>query len=140
MMQVSLPTQYNEGNQKPVGALSELLSKLKSGATQGLALKEGAREVLKTLPEAMKNHVPIGERQQIIANRMSAHGQNVLTEANNTNFFQGLGFNYIGPIDGHNVEELVALFEGKHLFIPCGGHVAWLNCSGYCYLELSACS
>ena len=25
--------------------------------------------------------------------------------------FEGLGFHYIGPIDGHNIEELISTFE-----------------------------
>lgn len=113
-VQVSLPTQYNEGGQKPVGALSELLAKLKDGATPNLQLTEGMKEALNALPATPQYAIPT---------KVNELGQNVLTGTNNTNFFSGLGFDYIGPIDGHNVEELVSLFEGEYDLMSPSGHV-----------------
>ncbi|MEH1972457.1 MAG: 1-deoxy-D-xylulose-5-phosphate synthase [Nostoc sp.] len=46
--------------------------------------------------------------------------------------FEELGFTYIGPIDGHNLEELIATFETAHQQIgPVLVHVVTVKGKGY---------
>ena len=52
-MQVSLPTQYNQGNQDPVGALSGALARLQSSRPLR-ELREIAKAATKQLPEAFQ--------------------------------------------------------------------------------------
>ena len=52
-LQVSLPTQYNQGNQDPVGALSGALARLQSSRPLR-ELREIAKAATKQLPEAFQ--------------------------------------------------------------------------------------
>ena len=46
--------------------------------------------------------------------------------------FEELGFTYIGPVDGHNLEELIATFEQAHQHAgPVLVHVATVKGKGY---------
>lgn len=46
--------------------------------------------------------------------------------------FEELGFTYIGPVDGHNLEELIATFEQAHQHTgPVLVHVATIKGKGY---------
>ncbi|WP_250124500.1 1-deoxy-D-xylulose-5-phosphate synthase [Chroococcidiopsis sp. CCMEE 29] len=46
--------------------------------------------------------------------------------------FEELGFTYIGPVDGHNLEELIATFEQAHQHAgPVLVHVATIKGKGY---------
>ena len=46
--------------------------------------------------------------------------------------FENLGFTYIGPIDGHNLEELIAAFSHAHQLIgPVLVHVTTVKGKGY---------
>jgi len=46
--------------------------------------------------------------------------------------FEELGFTYIGPVDGHNLEELIATFEQAHQHTgPVLVHVATVKGKGY---------
>jgi 1-deoxy-D-xylulose-5-phosphate synthase len=46
--------------------------------------------------------------------------------------FEELGFTYIGPVDGHNLEELIATFEQAHQHMgPVLVHVATVKGKGY---------
>ncbi|GET35427.1 1-deoxy-D-xylulose-5-phosphate synthase [Microseira wollei] len=46
--------------------------------------------------------------------------------------FEELGFTYIGPVDGHNLEELIATFQQAHKIIgPVLVHVATTKGKGY---------
>ncbi len=46
--------------------------------------------------------------------------------------FEELGFTYIGPVDGHNLEELIATFQQAHQIIgPVLVHVATVKGKGY---------
>ncbi|MEH2126022.1 1-deoxy-D-xylulose-5-phosphate synthase [Nostoc sp.] len=51
--------------------------------------------------------------------------------------FEELGFTYIGPVDGHNLEELIATFQQAHQIIgPVLVHVATVKGKGYEIAEL----
>lgn len=54
------------------------------------------------------------------------------------NFFTALGFNYLGPVDGHNVNALEQLFEiAKTYSRPSLIHVITTKGKGYSYAESS---
>ncbi|MEH2161682.1 MAG: 1-deoxy-D-xylulose-5-phosphate synthase [Nostoc sp.] len=51
--------------------------------------------------------------------------------------FEELGFTYIGPVDGHNLEELIATFQQAHQILgPVLVHVATIKGKGYEIAEL----
>jgi 1-deoxy-D-xylulose-5-phosphate synthase len=50
--------------------------------------------------------------------------------------FEELGFTYIGPVDGHNLEELISTFEGAHKHTgPVMVHVVTTKGKGYTLAE-----
>ncbi len=50
--------------------------------------------------------------------------------------FEELGFNYMGPVDGHNLEELIATFNAAHqLTGPVLVHVVTVKGKGYEFAE-----
>ncbi len=93
--QVSLPTQYNGKNQEPVGALSGTLARLQSNR-QLRELREIAKGVTKQLPESI----------QTATSKIDEYARGMISGSGST-LFEELGFYYIGPIDGHNVQDIV---------------------------------
>ena len=54
------------------------------------------------------------------------------------NFFVGLGYNYLGPVDGHNIEAMEALFKIAQSYTrPSLIHVITTKGKGYSYAENS---
>jgi 1-deoxy-D-xylulose-5-phosphate synthase len=50
--------------------------------------------------------------------------------------FEELGFTYIGPVDGHNLAELISTFEGAHKHVgPVMVHVVTTKGKGYTIAE-----
>mmetsp|Transcript_31271 Transcript_31271/g.93335 ORF Transcript_31271/g.93335 Transcript_31271/m.93335 type:complete len:724 (-) Transcript_31271:257-2428(-) len=97
--QVSLPTQYNEKNQAPVGALSGALSRLQ--ASKPLReLREVAKGVTKQLPSEM----------QTMTAKIDEYARGMIS-GSQSSLFEELGLYYIGPVDGHNIEDLVSILE-----------------------------
>jgi 1-deoxy-D-xylulose-5-phosphate synthase len=97
---VSLPTQYNGKNQDPVGALSSTLARLQ--ASKPLReLREIAKGVTKQLPG------PI----QVATEKIDEYARGMISGSGST-LFEELGLYYIGPLDGHNLEDLVAVLKG----------------------------
>lgn len=75
-----------------VGALNNHLAKILSGQLY-TQLREGSKRVLSTIP-------PIKE----FAKKTEEHLKGLVSPAT---IFEEFGFNYIGPMDGHNVLDLV---------------------------------
>ena len=75
-----------------VGALNNHLAKMLSSSIY-TGIREGGKRILKKLP-------PIKE----LASRAEEHLKGMVVPST---FFEELGFNYIGPIDGHDVNGLV---------------------------------
>jgi len=75
-----------------VGALNNHLAKILSGDLY-TQLREGSKKVLSTVP-------PIKE----LARKTEEHLKGMVSPAT---IFEEFGFNYIGPMDGHNVIDLV---------------------------------
>lgn len=81
----------------PVGAMSTYLSKLISGKTY-LSLRSMAQEVAKKFPRQLEE---AAKRAEEYARGIVAGGT----------LFEELGFYYVGPIDGHNLEHLLPVLK-----------------------------
>jgi 1-deoxy-D-xylulose-5-phosphate synthase len=79
----------------PVGALNKYLARLMSGS-----LYEGVRQGAKTV---LKN-TPLYE----LARRFEEHAKGMVVPGT---IFEELGFNYVGPIDGHDLDALIPTLE-----------------------------
>ena len=101
----------------PVGALNRYLAQLMSGRFYAAA-KEMGKQVLKGAP-------PLFE----LAKRIEEHAKGMVVPAT---LFEKFGFNYIGPIDGHDLESLIPTLENiKHLEGPQFLHVVTKKGQGY---------
>ena len=101
----------------PVGALNRYLAQLMSGRFYSAA-KAGAKNVLKNAP-------PLFE----LAKRLEEHAKGMVVPAT---LFEKFGFNYIGPIDGHDLESLIPTLENiKNLDGPQFLHVVTKKGQGY---------
>ncbi|PUE63057.1 1-deoxy-D-xylulose-5-phosphate synthase [Limnohabitans sp. 2KL-17] len=101
----------------PVGALNRYLAQLMSGRFYSAA-KAGAKNMLKNAP-------PLFE----LAKRLEEHAKGMVVPAT---LFEKFGFNYIGPIDGHDLESLIPTLENiKHLEGPQFLHVVTKKGQGY---------
>ena len=81
---------------KPVGALSNYLSRIWASKTYA-SMREGGRMVLKSLPSALT-----------LAKKAEEHMKGMVAPGT---LFEELGFNYIGPIDGHDIDLLLTTIE-----------------------------
>ena len=101
----------------PVGALNRYLAQLMSGQFYAAAKSVG-KNVLKVAP-------PLFE----LAKRFEQQAKGMIVPAT---LFEKFGFNYIGPIDGHDLESLVPTLENiKHLQGPQFLHVVTRKGQGY---------
>jgi len=101
----------------PVGALNRYLAQLMSGRFYATAKNVG-KQVLKGAP-------PLFE----LAKRFEEHAKGMVVPAT---LFEKFGFNYIGPIDGHDLDSLIPTLENiKHLEGPQFLHVVTKKGQGY---------
>ncbi|ABD70586.1 1-Deoxy-D-xylulose-5-phosphate synthase [Rhodoferax ferrireducens T118] len=101
----------------PVGALNRHLAKLMSGQFYAAAKNVG-KTVLKGAP-------PLFE----LAKRLEESAKGMVVPAT---LFEKFGFNYIGPIDGHDLDALIPTLENiKHLKGPQFLHVVTKKGQGY---------
>ena len=105
----------------PVGALNKYLARLLSGQFYSAARDVG-KSVLKSAP-------PLFE----FAKRIEEQAKGMVVPAT---LFEKFGFNYIGPIDGHDLDSLVPTLENiKHLMASGAGpqflHVVTKKGQGY---------
>ncbi len=80
----------------PVGALNHYLARLMSGRFYAAAKNVG-RAVLQHVPPVLE-----------LARRFEGHAKGMMSPAT---LFEELGFNYVGPIDGHDLDALVPTLE-----------------------------
>ena len=107
-----------------VGALSRYLNKIRLSPPVQF-LSENVEQQLKNLP-----FVDGGELGRIKG------GMKRLAVSKVGAVFEELGFTYIGPIDGHNIEELVSTFQEAHKHPgPVLVHVATVKGKGYAIAE-----
>ncbi|MGH8857366.1 MAG: 1-deoxy-D-xylulose-5-phosphate synthase [Polaromonas sp.] len=105
----------------PVGALNRYLAQLMSGRFYASA-KHVGKQVLRVAPPLLE-----------LAKRLESHAKGMVVPAT---LFENFGFNYIGPIDGHDLESLIPTLENiKHLMDTSGGpqflHVVTKKGQGY---------
>jgi 1-deoxy-D-xylulose-5-phosphate synthase len=101
----------------PVGALNRYLAQLMSGRFYAAA-KDIGKKVLHVAP-------PLFE----LAKRFEEHAKGMVVPAT---LFEKFGFNYIGPIDGHDLESLVPTLENiRQLKGPQFLHVVTKKGQGY---------
>lgn len=101
----------------PVGALNRYLAQLMSGRFYSAA-KEVGKQVLKNAP-------PLFD----LARRFEQQAKGMVVPAT---LFEKFGFNYIGPIDGHDLDSLIPTLENiKHLQGPQFLHVVTRKGQGY---------
>ncbi|OZI48103.1 1-deoxy-D-xylulose-5-phosphate synthase [Bordetella genomosp. 5] len=80
----------------PVGALNRYLARLMSGRFYATAKNVG-RAVLQHVPPVLE-----------LARRFEEHAKGMVTPAT---LFEEFGFNYVGPIDGHDLDALVPTLQ-----------------------------
>jgi 1-deoxy-D-xylulose-5-phosphate synthase len=101
----------------PVGALNRYLAQLMSGQFYAAAKNVG-KNMLKVAP-------PLFE----LAKRFEEHAKGMVVPAT---LFEKFGFNYIGPIDGHDLDSLIPTLENiRHLKGPQFLHVVTRKGQGY---------
>ena len=101
----------------PVGALNRYLAQLMSGQFYAAAKNVG-KTVLKAAPPLLQ-----------LAKRLEQHAKGMVVPAT---LFEQFGFNYIGPIDGHDLDSLIPTLENiKNLSGPQFLHVVTKKGQGY---------
>ena len=102
-----------------VGALNNHLARIFSGSIYS-TLRDGSKKILDKVPP-VKNFMKKTEE----------HMKGVMFSPEST-LFEELGFNYIGPVDGHNIDELVAtLTNMRNLKGPQLLHIKTKKGKGY---------
>jgi len=100
---------------KPIGAISKYLTKLKAGRFYQ-SFKEKFKKVLEKAPDDFKFAAKKFEEM------FSVNGV----------FFEEMGLEYIGPIDGHNLEEIIDTLKlAKALKKPVIVHAKTVKGKGY---------
>lgn len=100
-----------------VGALNKHFAKLLSGKVY-TSLREGSKKMLKGMPTMRE-----------LASRAEEHVKGMVTPGT---IFEELGFNYIGPVDGHDVSSLANTLENmRSLKGPQLLHVVTRKGKGY---------
>jgi 1-deoxy-D-xylulose-5-phosphate synthase len=101
----------------PVGALNKYLARLLSGRTFNAARKAGER-VLAKAPSLLE-----------LAKRAEEHVKGMFVPGT---LFEEFGFNYIGPIDGHDLDSLIPTLQNlRRLTGPQFLHVITRKGQGY---------
>ena len=101
----------------PVGALNKYLARLLSGGTFNAARRAGEK-MLAVIPNALE-----------FANRVEEHVKGMISPGT---LFEEFGFNYIGPIDGHDLDALIPTLQNlRKLKGPQFLHVVTRKGQGY---------
>lgn len=104
-----------------VGALNQYFARILSGSFY-TSLREGGKKILRGVP-------PLHE----LASKAEEHFKGMVTPGT---FFEELGFNYIGPIDGHDVIGLVDTIRNmRQLKGPQLLHIVTKKGKGYAPAE-----
>jgi 1-deoxy-D-xylulose-5-phosphate synthase len=106
---------------RPVGALNNYLARLMSGRFYA-AMRRGSEKMFKGMPPVLE-----------FAKRAEEHVKGMVTPST---LFEEFGFNYIGPIDGHDLDVLVdTLGNIRELEGPQFLHVVTQKGKGYAHAE-----
>lgn len=114
---------------KNVGGMSKYLTKLRT-ASQYTALKDNIENALNKMPYIGENVIDKIRRSKSSLKHLVIPGM----------FFEDMGLTYIGPVDGHNVNQLVKTFENAvNLDKPVIIHVKTKKGKGYRLAEENPC-
>src|SRR3989338_3480508 len=106
---------------QPVGALNNYLARLMSGRFYA-AMRRGSEKMFKGLPPVLE-----------FAKRAEEHVKGMVTPST---LFEEFGFNYIGPVDGHDLDVLLdTLGNIRQLTGPQFLHVVTQKGRGYTHAE-----
>jgi 1-deoxy-D-xylulose-5-phosphate synthase len=106
---------------RPVGALNNYLAKLMSGRFYA-AMRRGSEKVLKGMPPVLQ-----------FAKRAEEHFKGMVIPGT---LFEEFGFNYIGPIDGHDLDVLLDTLKNiRKLEGPQFLHIVTQKGKGYALAE-----
>ena len=106
----------------PVGALNKYLARVLSGRQVSMA-RDMARQVLAKVP-------PVYE----LARRLEEHAKGMVVPAT---MFEEFGFNYFGPIDGHDLDALLPTLQNlREMHGPVFLHVITRKGQGYKLAEV----
>ena len=109
-----------------VGGLSNHLARMLSGKLYS-TMREGSKKVLGVMPSVWE-----------LARRAEEHMKGMVIPGT---LFEELGFNYIGPIDGHDIDTLIKTLENlKQLKGPQFLHVVTRKGKGYQPAEDNPCA
>ena len=109
-----------------VGGLSNHLARILSGKLYS-TMREGSKKVLGTMPTVWE-----------LARRAEEHVKGMVIPGT---LFEELGFNYIGPIDGHDIDTLIkTLTNLKSLSGPQFLHIVTRKGKGYHPAEENPCA
>jgi 1-deoxy-D-xylulose-5-phosphate synthase len=109
-----------------VGGLSNYLAKMLSSRLYSTA-KEGSKKVLRKMPTVWE-----------LARRAEEHTKGMVLPGT---LFEELGFNYIGPIDGHDIDTLVTTLQNlKQLTGPQFLHIVTKKGKGFAPAEANPCT
>lgn len=104
----------------PVGALARYLTVIRTNPFY-YRFKNQVKAVLDVLPNGDSIVDFVSRNKKILKNRIYQ-----------SNFFEDLGFEYMGPLDGHDIRELsIALEAAKELDEPVIVHVKTVKGKGY---------
>jgi 1-deoxy-D-xylulose-5-phosphate synthase len=107
---------------KNVGGLSNYLAKIISSRTYS-SMREGSKKILSRLPGAWE-----------IARKVEEHAKGMLVPGT---LFEELGWNYVGPIDGHDLPTLIATLRNmRDLEGPQFLHVVTKKGKGFAPAEV----
>ena len=111
----------------PTGAMSHYLARLVSGKTYR-SIREGAKQINRRMPKFIQES----------ARKTEEYTRNFF---NNGTMFEELGFYYVGPVDGHNLDALVPLLENLRDSKqgPILLHVVTEKGKGYAPAEEASC-
>jgi len=109
-----------------VGALSNYLAKILSSKFYS-SVREGGKHVL--------SHIPLPMRE--LVKRTEEHVKGMLIQGT---LFEELGFNYIGPVDGHDLHSLITTLRNmKDLNGPQFLHLVTKKGKGFAVAEQEPC-
>jgi 1-deoxy-D-xylulose-5-phosphate synthase len=108
-----------------VGGMSNYLARLLSGKLYS-TMRQGSKKVLQTMPSVWE-----------LARRAEEHMKGMVVPGT---LFEELGFNYIGPIDGHDIDTLVKTLKNlKTLEGPQFLHIVTKKGKGFAPAEDNPC-
>lgn len=109
---------------KPVGAINRQLEAIRINKSYS-QVKQSFRTALESIPV-------VGDSLATTAEKVKATAKRALVASEESNLFDALGIVYLGPIDGHNLTDLIATFElAKRANRPVVVHVMTQKGRGY---------